>query len=274
MTIQSNRSLGGYGASLVALGIISTVITLLQYFSPKSLAVNLALSGLSAIIGLLSFVGLILVLLAMHGFSKDYQEPKIMNHIWTAIIIIIIGFVIVFAIAVVFLLSNLFSIFPNIGSTSPSPSQISDLTTRWLAPFLPIFAFVGLISIIYIMRSLNLLADKSGVALFRVSAKTLLASVLVTIVIGIIFAAISMYIPTPYTAFSVIGIPGGIIQEATWILLATAYFRIKPPPAPTQPIQTVSPAPPIVPRQVRYCTYCGSQNTIQAQYCTHCGQKI
>ena len=99
MTIQSNRSLGGYGACLVALGIISTVITLLQDFMPKSLGVNLALSGVSGIIGLLSLVGIILVLLAMSGFAKDYQEPKIMNYVWTAIIIIIIGIVIVVAIA-------------------------------------------------------------------------------------------------------------------------------------------------------------------------------
>ena len=137
----------------------------------------------------------------------------------------------------------------------------------------PVAGLVGLISIVYVMRSLNLLSYKSEVPLFRVGGKVLLASALVTIVIGIIFAVISAYISTSYTAISIIGVPGGIIQEVAWILLAMAYFRIKPPPAPTQPLQTVPSTPSAVSGQVKYCTYCGVQNAVQAIYCTHCGQK-
>jgi hypothetical protein len=84
-----------------------------------------------------------------------------------------------------------------------------------------------------------LLAEKSEVSLFRVSGKVLLASVLVTIVIGIIFAMVSAYISVPYSSISLVGIPGGIVQEVAWIFLAIAHFRIKPPIAPTQPFQTV-----------------------------------
>jgi uncharacterized membrane protein len=277
LTIQFNRSLGGYGACLVALGIISTVIGFFQNLMLNSIEVSLALSAVSGIIGLLSLTGIILVLVAMSGFASDYHEPKIMSYIWKAIITIIIGVVIVVAIAFIAIILNLSTIIPSNpsnGSTLLASSQIATNTERWIAPIFPIAGFVGLIAIVFVMRSLNLLAEKSEVSLFRVSGKVLLASVLVTIVIGIIFAVVSAYISVPYTSISLVGIPGGIIQEFAWILLAMAYFRVKPPVVATQPFQTVPSASLPVSGQVKYCTYCGSQNPMKAIYCTHCGQKM
>jgi uncharacterized membrane protein len=243
----------------------------------NSTGVSLALSAVSGIFSLLSLIGIILVLVAMSGFASDYREPKIMVYIWKAIITIIIGVVIIVAIAFIIILSNLSTIIPNNpgnGSTLLSSSQIAATTERWIAPIFPIAGFVGLISIVFVMRSLNLLAEKSEVSLFRVSGKVLLASILVTIVIGIIFAVVSAYISIPYTSISLVGIPGGIVQEFAWILLAMAYFRIKAPILPTQPFQTVPSAYVTFSGQVKYCTYCGSQNPAQAIYCTHCGQKM
>jgi uncharacterized membrane protein len=277
LTIQFNRSLGGYGACLVALGIISTVISFFQNLMLNSIGVSLTLSAVSGIFGLLSLIGIILVLVAMSGFASDYHEPKIMSYIWKAIITVIIGVVIIVAIAFILIILNLSTIIPSNpsnGSTLLASSEIATTTERWIAPIFPIAGFVGLISIVFVMRSLNLLGEKSEVSLFRVSGKVLLASILVTIIIGIIFAVISAYVSVPYTSISLVGIPGGIIQEVAWILLAMAYFRIKPPILPTQPFQTVpSTALPIY-GQVKYCTYCGSQNPHQAVYCTHCGRKM
>jgi uncharacterized membrane protein len=240
----------------------------------NSTGVSLALSIVSGIIGLFSFIGIILVLVAMSGFASDYQEPKIMSYIWKAIITLIIGVIIVVVIAFIIILANLPTIIPSNGSAVPSSSQIATTTERWIAPIFPIAGLVGLIAIVFVTRSLNLLAEKSEVSLFKVSSKVLLASVLVTIVIGIIFAVVSAYISVPYTLISLVGIPGGIVQEVAWIFLAIAYFRIKPPIVPTQPFQTVSSASLSVSGQAKYCPNCGTQNMIQAQYCTHCGQKL
>ena len=243
----------------------------------NSIGVSLALSAVSCIFGLLSLTGIILVLVAMSGFASDYHEPKIMSYIWKAIITIIIGVVIVVAIAFIALILNLSTIIPNNsgnGSTLLSSSQIATNTERWIAPIFPIAGFVGLIAIVFVMRSLNLLAEKSDVPFFRVAGKVFLASILVTIVIGIIFVVVSAYISIPYTSISLVGIPGGIIQEFAWILLAMAYFRIKPPVVPAQTFQTVPSVSLPVSGQVKYCTYCGSQNSLQSIYCTHCGQKM
>ena len=243
----------------------------------NSTGVDMALSVVSGIIGLLSLIGIILVLVAMSGFASDYQEPKIMRYIWKAIITIIIGVVIIVVIAFAAIILNLSTIIPSNtgnGSTLLSSSQIATTTVRWIAPIFPIAGFVGLISIVFVVRSLNLIAEKSEVSLFRVSGKVLLASILVTIVIGIIFAVVSTYISIPYTSISLVGIPGGIIQEFAWILLAIAYFRIKPPMLSTQPFQTTPFSSLPVSEQVKYCTYCGSQNPARAIYCTHCGQKM
>jgi uncharacterized membrane protein len=213
----------------------------------------------------------------MSGFASDYQEPKIMSYIWKAIITIIIGVIIVVVIAFIIILSNISTIIPgnpSNGSTLLSSSQIATTTERWIAPIFPIAGLVGLISIVFVMRSLDLIAEKSEVSLFRVSGKVLLASILVTIVIRIIFAVISAYISVPYTSISLVGIPGGIIQEIAWILLAMSYFRIKPPVVPTQPFQSLPSASLPVSEQVKYCPYCGSQNPAKAIYCTHCGQKL
>jgi uncharacterized membrane protein len=277
LTIQSNRTLGGYGACLVALSIISTVISFFQSLMLNSLGVSLALSLVSGIIAIFSLIGIILVLIAMSGFASDYQEPRIMNNIWKAIITIIIGVVIIVIVAFAILILNLSTIIPsnsNNGSTLLASSQVATTTERWIAPIFPIAGFMGLIAIVFVTRSLNVLAEKSEVSLFRVSGKVLLASILVTIVIGIIFAVVTAYISVPYASISFVGIPGGIIQEAAWILLAMAFFRIKPPVVSTQPIQTMPSVSLPVSGQVKYCTYCGSQNPAQAIYCTHCGQKM
>ena len=60
MTIESNRTLGGIGALLTLTGVVSTVITIIQ--SGNTASTNLASLGISSIIGILTFVGFILVL--------------------------------------------------------------------------------------------------------------------------------------------------------------------------------------------------------------------
>ena len=79
MAIGSNKTTGLIGASLMVLGVITTIITIAEYISGTTS--NLAITGITGIVGLLSFVGFILFMVAMNGFSKDYAEPKIFSNV-------------------------------------------------------------------------------------------------------------------------------------------------------------------------------------------------
>jgi uncharacterized membrane protein len=267
LTIESNRSLGGIGACFVALGVINSVIALFQYAFSNSLGVNLALTGVSSIIAVLAFVGFILFLISMYGFSKDYQDEKIFNYILYGLIITIVAAIVAVIIAFFVIFTNLVSMFPSLSSSTASSSQIMSSVVKSLVPILPIFGVIMLIWVVFNVRAFNLLADKSKVPLFRTAATVLLAGALLTIVLGIIFAAIAPYVSISYNTLLAIELPGGIVQEAAWVLLAIAYFRIKAPAVAPLTVPTVT-------GQVKYCPNCGASNQTDAMYCTRCGQKI
>ena len=72
MTIQSNRTLGEIAAIFSMLGIVSTVSSVFLNGYPASTVTNLPLVLVTSLVGLFAFVGFILFLVAMYGFSKDY----------------------------------------------------------------------------------------------------------------------------------------------------------------------------------------------------------
>jgi uncharacterized membrane protein len=275
LSIQSNRTLGGIGACFTVVGAVSSVFSLVRFAYPNSTSANLAFGLVSGIFGLIGFVGFLLFLIAMYGFSKSYGEHRIFNYILYGIIISIIAAVIVGAIAIVIVLSNFASIFPNINSSTTMPNQITDALTSNLSPVFSVIGFVGFISIVFNVKAFNLLADKSQVPLFRTAAKVLLAGGLVTIVLGIVFAVLAAYGSVSFDGLLIISIPGGLVQDVAWVLLAMAFFRINP--TATQTITTsnfTSPNQPPVAGQVKYCTHCGTPNQLDATYCTRCGQRL
>jgi uncharacterized membrane protein len=206
----------------------------------------------------------------MYGFSKDYGEHKILNYIIYGIIYTIIAAVIIGVIAIIVVLANLGSIIPNLGASTTSPTQIQDMMLTYLGPFFAVFGVIGLIYVVFSVKAFNLLSDKSQVPLFRTGAKVLLAGGLLTTVLGIVFAVLVVSGSLSFNALLVIAIPGGLVQDIAWVLLAMAFFRINAPPA-----QTFTPAyTPAATGQVRYCTHCGTPNQLDAAYCTHCGQKL
>lgn len=270
MTIQTNRTLGGIGACLTLIGAVSSVASLLTYAYPNSGPVTLAYSAISSIVGSLSFIGFILFLIAMYGFSKDYNEHRIFNYILYGIIVTIIAAVIVGIIAFIIIFANLGSIIPNFNGLTNSPTQISDMLLNYLSPVLAIIGFVGLIYVIFNVKAFNLLADKSQVPLFRTAAKVLLAGSLLNIVIGVVFAALAYSGSVSINAFAVMAIPGGLVQDIAWLLFAIAFFRIKPTVT-----QTLTPTYiPTISGQPKYCPNCGTPNQQDATYCTRCGQQL
>ena len=267
MTIESNRTLGGIGALLTITGVVSTVASISRLGDLSS--TNLAYFGVSLIIGLLTFVGFILFLVAMHGFSRDYKDHRIFNLILWGIVITIIAAVVAVVISFVILLANLAIALPSLNQ-QPSSPNVEAFLNPFLGPFVAVFGFVGLINIVFNVRAFNLLADKSAVPMFRTGAKVLLAGGLVTVVLGIIFAAFAATEQISFETFGLVVIPGALIQYLAWALLAKAFFTIKAPPTQTviPPTDTASFL------QTKFCSGCGAQNQTDSTYCVQCGNKL
>ena len=81
MTLESSKNLGGIGAILLFIGV-------LPYAS---------------LYGILSLVGLILIMVAMHGLASHYMESGIFNNALYGVITAIVG-IMLFAVVVVYAL--------------------------------------------------------------------------------------------------------------------------------------------------------------------------
>jgi uncharacterized membrane protein len=269
LTIESNKSLGGIAAFLLLIGVISQIATLFRYVFPNSTGA-LIVAGIGGLFGILSFVGFVLFLVAMYGFSKDYQEHRIFSYLLYGIIITIILFVILFAILFVFILYNLATLFPSISYSAPSSPQLTSEISKMFGLVLPLFSLVGVIWIVFNVKAFNLLSDKSKVPLFRTGAKVLFAGALANIMIAIIFAAVSTYTVISINTLLALLTIGGFVQDIAWLLLAMAYFRIQAPASQAAPTTFINTTP--VYGQLKYCMHCGAQNQISSIYCIRCGQ--
>ena len=273
LTIESNRSLGGAAAVLMLVGIVSQISTLIGYGFPQSTGA-LIVSGVGGLFGFVSLIGFILFLVAMYGFSKDYQEHRIFNYLLYGILITIVATVVLTAILFVIVLNNFATLFPNFSSSASGSAQISSGMSRIFGLLLPLFSLVGVIWIAFNVKAFNLLSDKTKVPLFRTGAKVLLAGVSVNIVIASVFVVvafgsnISLSLNTLLALLTV----GAIVQDIAWVLLAMAYFRIQPTATQTPTVTAVN--VPAFSEQMKYCPNCGAQNQTYAKYCTRCGQKL
>ncbi len=66
--------------------------------------------------------------------------------------------------------------------------------------------------------------------LFRTGASVLLAGAVVNVGVGILLALLMYWGAIDYNTFLLGSIPGGLVQDVAWVLLAMAFFRIKVPP--------------------------------------------
>ena len=256
LTIQTNRTLGGLGAVFSVLSVVSTISSVFLYGYPNSSGVNLLLALVSGVVGLFAFVGFILFLIAMYGFSRDYNEHRIFNYLLYGFLCTIVAAVIAGIIVVVIVLSNLATIIPNINPSTTTPSQVSTSMLTSMSPFLAVFSFVGVIWVVFNVLAFRLLGEKSGVPLFRTGALVLLVGAVVNVGVGILFALLVYWGSIDFSIYLLAAIPGGLVQNIAWVLLAMAFFRIK-----VQPIQPISPS--IVVSAAEYmifCPNCGTPN--------------
>jgi len=222
MTLETSKYLGGIGAILMLLGIFSLGV---PYIS------------------ILGLVGLILIMVALHGLGRYYNENGIFSNAVYGLVIGIIGSVVTAIIAVFVVLSNLTSlenflvqIYPGwtrgdwralsgMRPTIPSNLDWSPLTSiiaGLLAAFV-IGVVFAVISAFFFRRSLKLLSVKSTIGLFSTAGLLLLigAALLIAVVI-----------------------PGAIVIWIAILLLAIAFFQMQPLQSPTMPTMTTAPMQP------------------------------
>jgi len=215
MTLESSKTLGGVGAILLFIGAIT-------FFVEPFLAI-------------LGLIGIILVLVALHDFANNYKEGGIFNNALFSFIAGIVGLVAT-GITVVYLFfyttvltDFLYKIYPGwngdwstLSGLTPSTSNI---TASDAAPLLVSFLLVlvvlwifSIITAFFARRSLKVLSAKASVGLFSTAALLLLIGAFLTVV-GI----------------------GFILMLIAVLLIAVAFFQIKPQPE--QQVATMAPSP-------------------------------
>lgn len=265
MTVQSNKTLGAVGASLTLTGIVSTVISIYEQTSGAS--ASLAFVGITAVISLLAFIGGILLLVAMYGFSKDYSKNRIFTYLIYAIIIAIVSGVIIVVVWFSFTLASIVGQASS-ASSPPSSAQIQTLITPYTAALLPALALTTFIPLFFVYRSFNLLAQKSGVTLFRSAARIFVLAAVSNLVLGAVIAVLAYTGGLHYQTLLLAFTPGAFIQYIAWGFTAKGFFSIQPPAAPPTTVQ------PYPSSQVQYCPNCGNQTMLGDVYCVRCGKKL
>jgi len=209
MDIQTNKWIGGIGTLLFIIGCVA-------FFSP-------------VVGGLLELIGLILILVALNGFADYYKEKGIFNNALYSIIILIVGVVItagiVIFVAVDFLeslgldLTNWQSFQSVDWASLMTLDKILDLVGNLIIALVVIFIIL-IIAMLFLRKSLDLLAVKTGVKMFGTTGLIFLIGAVFTIVlIGFILIFVAL------------------------ILLMISFFSIKipalTPEIPQTPKQTI-----------------------------------
>lgn len=154
MSLDSNRTLGGVGALLVAVGS----------FFP-----------------FLSLVGIILVLVAMRGLADYYKDDSLFRNALCGFISGIIGIVATTALFVAYFLSLITTSIPS-GTTPVAVfTDVSALGLLILILVVVLIFFV--LEALFYRRAFDALSDKSGEKMFRTAGLLLLLGATLTIVL-------------------------------------------------------------------------------------------
>ena len=277
VALESNRMLGGVGALLIVLGSVFSLLSLVRYVYPS---LSLAVTAFGGLFGVLGFAGLVLFMVAMNGLANHYRDRSIFNNALYWIITSIVGAVVAVALVVVVTLSVLSSIIGTIAAFTPtnppSISSVLDALRPFIVYFIPVgvVAFaIGVVSVVFIMRAFNRLADVSGVRLFRTVGLLFLAGIAVTGALGLLAVLLIFKGLIAVSAVLPLVAVSGLVNFATWALATTAFFRIRAPTSPPVP-KTAPQFATTAAGQVKYCPHCGAENLADATYCVRCGQKL
>jgi uncharacterized membrane protein len=268
MSLESGRKLGLTASLITVIMPIIMVISLVFFIfsiiaaiptGPNPVPVPTTFSPLPffgliitiALAGIISFVGIILFIVAMHRLAEYYNEPGIFKNTLYAFILNIVGGFVVAAIEIVLLVASIGSIQSIVSTPQVStPSAFNPLFTQLIVEFIAVFAVAlvfGIVSAVLYMRAFNKLAEKSGVGTFRT--------------VGLLYL-IGTVVPI-----------GGILVWVAWILAAIGFHSLKPSSTSTFAYSTPQATAPSI-AQKRYCPYCGRENRANAVYCGFCGKQL
>lgn len=197
MTLESSKNLGGIGALLIVIGTIGSAV-------PYA--------------GILSLIGVILLLIGLKGLANFYKEEDIFNNSLYAIISAIVGVVVAAVTIVITAVATLSSLgidlsntedWTNFGVEFTDYFTAANFSTLWTLISAVVIALVvlfvfAIIAMYFFRKSLNQLSSKTGVGLFGTAGLLMLIGAVLTI-IGI----------------------GLLLIWIGWILVTVAFFQIK-----------------------------------------------
>src|SRR3990170_2142426 len=200
MNLETSKNIGGIGAILMFIGV-------LPFFTYS---------------GIISLIGLILVLVAAKGFADYYKESGIFNNAIYAIIIAIVGGIITLSVAIIALVSFFEELGLNFTNAQDwsSLSAIDwqtvglDLIMRFLGSIILVLVLVWVFAILaafFVRKSLGLLSAKTGVSMFGTAGTLMLVG-------------------------AVIPVFGLLLIWVALLLLAIAFFSVR-----TTPTQSTTP---------------------------------
>jgi uncharacterized membrane protein len=204
--------------------------------------------GISMVIlAIASIVGLILLLIAMNSLANYYNTPGIFKNLLYAVIIDIVTIVVVVALDFALLIPATRNISTSI-TTDPGSVFGGAFVGFILVAIIAVVMLI--ISAVLVMRSFNLLGEKSEVDSFKTAGLLYLIGVLLSIVVI-----------------------GGIIAWIGFIFAAIGFHRLKPLPPNSVPV-TYPPQvpPPTTTIETKRCPYCQTENRMDATYCRFCGK--
>jgi len=218
LTLNSSKNLGGLGAILMFVGVFPYI----NFF------------------GILELIGAILILVGLHGFASHYSERGIFNNAIYGFLAAIVGGIVAIAIAIAIVLPNVTSfiekIYPGWNgdwttlsqftsqtpvTTNLTPSDILPFVSAAIVVFIILWIF-AIISAIFFRRSLKLVSNKTTVGLFSTAGLLLLIGAGLIIIFGL----------------------GLILMWIATLILAIAFFTMKPRVEEQPMVTTASPPPP------------------------------
>ena len=187
MTFESSKNLSAVGALLIVIGAVASLVL--------------------SLLGILSLIGIILVLIGVKGLANFYKEQGMFSNTLYSVIIIVVGCVVgvgVIAASTAAALADLGVNWANIGTdvaTVFTDFYLSAMAALFgaLLVGLVIFWVALIISMYFLRKSMNQLSSKSGVGLFGTAGLLVLIGAVIPVIgflliwIGFILATAAFF---------------------------------------------------------------------------------
>ena len=241
MSLDSDKTLGGVGALLIAIGMI---------------------------VPFLGLIGIILVIIAMKHLAEYYKDNSIYRDalyglIFGIVAILAFGifvFSLFFVTSVSSVTTTATSMMAQAAAPFTIPAALGSIGVIVLALFVVFIFFI--LEAIFFRRAFDALGARSGEGNFRTAGLLLLIGAVLTIVlIGILLIFVGWILAAVgYFSIKTQPAPGQAAFAGTTTAAAAG---------------TVVPSQPFAfPSGKKYCPNCGAENTAEAAFCASCGNKL